>query len=246
MKKILISIFLTFFLFFSLAFQTSAQLPQLSIPGVNCGVAGDVRLNRCCMVIHPTAPNPDSTGIAAIDSVVNFLFGTIPNLFLNKVQPLVNYEANLSQPCAVGVSSTTDPADPACRCIASVTPSPGNYLVAMNDFCQRQTSSADQLSCVSCANEGGVYTGIGCVKTDLQQFIQQTVFGFGIGLAGGFALLCIIYAAFQMQSSEGNPEKLKKAQELITSCIMGLMLIIFSVFILRLIGVDILRIPGFG
>ena len=38
---------------------------------------------------------------------------------------------------------------------------------------------------------------------------------------------------------------LKKAQELITSCIMGLMLIIFSIFILRLIGVDILKIPGF-
>jgi len=48
-----------------------------------------------------------------------------------------------------------------------------------------------------------------------------------------------------MQSSQGNPEKLKKAQEMITSCIMGLMLIIFSVFILKLIGVNILKIPGF-
>jgi len=87
---------------------------------------------------------------------------------------------------------------------------------------------------------------MGCVYTDTKDFIEKTVFGLGIGLAGGFALLCIIYAAFMMQSSQGNPEKLKKAQELITSCIMGLMLIIFSVFILRLIGVSILKIPGFG
>jgi len=49
-----------------------------------------------------------------------------------------------------------------------------------------------------------------------------------------------------MQSSQGNPEKLKKSQDMITSCIMGLMLIIFSIFILKLIGVDILKIPGFS
>ena len=41
-------------------------------------------------------------------------------------------------------------------------------------------------------------------------------------------------------------EKIKKAQDLLTSCIMGLMLIIFAVFILRLVGVNILRIPGFS
>ena len=78
---------------------------------------------------------------------------------------------------------------------------------------------------------------------NFKSIIEETVFGIGVGLAGGFSLLCIIYAAFMMQSSEGNPEKLKKAQEMITSCIMGLMLIIFSVFILRLIGVNLLKIP---
>ena len=79
-----------------------------------------------------------------------------------------------------------------------------------------------------------------------KRFIEETIFGLGIGLAGMVSLLCIIYAAFTMQSSQGNPEKIKKAQELLTSCIMGLILIIFSVFILRLIGVSILRIPGFS
>ena len=96
------------------------------------------------------------------------------------------------------------------------------------------------------SGKGGVYTGIGCVPGDLGVFIKEKVFGWGVGLAGIIALFCIIYAAFQIQTSQGSPEKIKKAQELLTSCIMGLMLIIFSVFILKLIGVDILRIPGFG
>jgi hypothetical protein len=91
----------------------------------------------------------------------------------------------------------------------------------------------------------GIWTSIGCISSDLKGFISQTLLSWGIGLAGIIALLCIIYSAFQMQTSQGNPEKIKKAQELLTSCIMGLMLIIFSIFILKLIGVNILKIPGF-
>lgn len=105
----------------------------------------------------------------------------------------------------------------------------------------------EQSSCLSCVTDKkGIWTAVGCLESDISSLIKNTIFGWGVGLAGGFALLCIIYAAFQMQSSQGNPEKLKKAQEMLTSCIMGLILIIFSVFILRLIGVSILRIPGFG
>jgi len=245
MKKIFLTILLTLIFFFFIPFSASAQLPELSLPGINCGVAGQVQLERCCMVLHPTAPNPVKTGLVLVDGVINGLYSVIPNLFLGAIQPYVDYQKKLSTPCQVGSPSTADPADPSCRCVLSVTPAPG-YLKAMNDFCNRQKRPVDKASCQACANGGGVYSGIGCIQTDFRQFIQDTLLRMGIGLAGGFALLCIIYAAFQMQSSQGNPEKLKKSQELITSCIMGLMLIIFSVFILRLIGVNILRIPGFS
>jgi hypothetical protein len=91
----------------------------------------------------------------------------------------------------------------------------------------------------------GVWTSIGCINTTSpKDFIEKTVFGLGIGLAGTVSLFCIIYAAFQVQLSQGNPEKLKKSQEMMTSCITGLILILFSIFILRVIGVDILRLPG--
>jgi len=47
-------------------------------------------------------------------------------------------------------------------------------------------------------------------------------------------------------TSRGDPNQLKAGQELLTSAISGLLLLIFSLVILRIIGVDILNIPGFS
>jgi len=65
-------------------------------------------------------------------------------------------------------------------------------------------------------------------------------------MGGGIALLMIIFGAFQMMTSAGNPEKLNEGKELVSAAVAGLMFIIFSVFLLKLIGQDILAIPGFG
>ncbi len=94
--------------------------------------------------------------------------------------------------------------------------------------------------------KAGVWTAMGCIQTNLQTFITENIFSTAIGIAGAIALLCIIYSAFLMQVSQGNPEQIQKAQEMLTSCITGLIMIIFSVLILRFIGVDLLRIPGFS
>ena len=47
-------------------------------------------------------------------------------------------------------------------------------------------------------------------------------------------------------TSAGNPDKLRAGQELLTSAVSGLILLIFSVFILRTIGIDILGITRLG
>jgi hypothetical protein len=63
-------------------------------------------------------------------------------------------------------------------------------------------------------------------------------------MGGGVAFLLILFSGFQTMMSAGNPEKLHEAKELMTAAISGLLLIIFSVFLLKLVGVDILQIPG--
>ncbi len=55
----------------------------------------------------------------------------------------------------------------------------------------------------------------------------------------------MVYAGFIMITSSGNPEKLTHGREIFASAIAGLILIIFSAIILKIIGVDILKIPGF-
>jgi hypothetical protein len=108
-------------------------------------------------------------------------------------------------------------------------------------------NSPEGLACSKCFHEGNYWSSLGCIEiSSFQNFIQKNVFGWGIGLAGILAFGCMIYSAVQIQLSGGNAERVKKSQEMLTSCIMGLMVIIFSVFILRLIGVTILQIPGFS
>ena len=90
-------------------------------------------------------------------------------------------------------------------------------------------------------------TAIGCVpvlssKEDFLSFILK----WAVGIGGGIAFLLIVYAGFMIMTSAGNPERLKAGQELLTSAISGLILLIFSVVILKIIGVDILELDNFG
>ncbi|MEK7182618.1 MAG: hypothetical protein AAB694_00460, partial [Patescibacteria group bacterium] len=70
--------------------------------------------------------------------------------------------------------------------------------------------------------------------------------GWAIGIGGGVAFLLILWSGFQIMTSAGNPERLKAGREQLTAAIGGLLFLIFSMFLLRLIGVDILQLPGFG
>ena len=88
------------------------------------------------------------------------------------------------------------------------------------------------------------WTAVGCIETNPSKFIGQ-ILGIGIGIGGGIAFLLILFGGFQILMSAGNPEKLNAGKELITSAVTGLLIIIFSIFILRVIGVNIFGLPGF-
>ncbi|OGD62283.1 hypothetical protein A2160_00620 [Candidatus Beckwithbacteria bacterium RBG_13_42_9] len=89
-----------------------------------------------------------------------------------------------------------------------------------------------------------IETAIGCIPATPQGFIGKFL-EIAIFIGGGIAFLIMSWGAFLLITSQGNPEQIKNGQDTFVSAGAGLLFIIFAVFILRLIGVDILKIPGF-
>lgn len=87
-------------------------------------------------------------------------------------------------------------------------------------------------------------TAIGTINTNPDKLIGHLI-ALVLGIAGGVAVLLIIFSGYQMMVTGGNPEKLQEAKDRLTSAIVGLVFIIFSLALLRIIGIDILAIPGF-
>lgn len=88
-----------------------------------------------------------------------------------------------------------------------------------------------------------VQTALGKIETDPALFVKK-IFSILLSISGGIALILIIVSGYHFVASQGNPEKIQGARETLTSAIVGLLFIIFSMVILEVIGVDILHIPG--
>lgn len=101
------------------------------------------------------------------------------------------------------------------------------------------------VKCKQCIDTGKIWTAVGCIAPDFGSFISQQILGWGVGIAGAIAFLYFLWGAFLFLTSAGNPEKVAMAREIIMSSLMGLLLIIFSVYLLKIISVDILQIPEF-
>lgn len=110
---------------------------------------------------------------------------------------------------------------------------PGKIFAAVDPFCGPAGLSS------------GIKTELGCIQTNPVDLFEK-IFSIGSGMAGGIAFLLILAGAFQIMTSAGNPEKLNEGKEMVTGAITGLLLVIFSIFLLKVVGVDILCIPGFG
>lgn len=120
-------------------------------------------------------------------------------------------------------------------------------VVASYDLCKQQIKEGtDQFdACKACADKPGVWTAVGCIPNDPESVIK-TVITIGLAAGGGIVLIMILVGSFMLSVSQGDPNKTKEAKEIITSAIIGLLFVIFSVTILQFIGVSILHIPGFG
>jgi hypothetical protein len=144
--------------------------------------------------------------------------------------------------------SATEAEDLCCRTNADCETSSGNSIGrAESDpyrLCE-QVSVNDRQACELCINRNSIWTSIGCISTEGGQTVRHLIV-LALGMAGGIGLLMIIASGAMFTLSKNDPKKVGDAKELLSSVVIGLVFIAFSVTILQFIGVTVLRIPGFG
>lgn len=143
-----------------------------------------------------------------------------------------------SKDCRLGVQTQTIGSN---KCPSSLV----EQCKKDNKLC-REGKCVDVISSAgeSCDNNKGVKTAIGCIHTDPAGLVRD-ILKFSVGIGGGIAFLLMLIGAFQMIISAGDPEALKAGQERFRDAIIGLLFIIFSVFLMKILGVDILGLEAF-
>lgn len=89
----------------------------------------------------------------------------------------------------------------------------------------------------------GINTALGCVPVQTKDFVVWLL-PYLFGIAGGIAFLKMVLGFISIATSSGDAKAVAGAQEEITSAIIGLVVVIFAMFILKLVAADILKIPG--
>lgn len=89
----------------------------------------------------------------------------------------------------------------------------------------------------------GVDTALGCVPVQIEEFVSWLL-PYLFRVAGGISFLLMVSGFISMATSGGDPKKVEEAKDKITSSITGLLISIFAMFLLKLIAIDVLNIPG--
>lgn len=217
------------------------------VKGIDCGYAGGPKgMDKCCAINSKSL-----TIVQAVRSSLS-LFSSVPVLKeINEMLDEINntqMQYGKSTRCVIGVEIQSASG---CICGYSITSkSPKKIETLCRQYIKGTTPrDVNALnSCLQCTQKGNgneyFWSALGCMPLNMQSFINNYIYVYGIGLAGIIVFLCILFNAYRIQFSQGNQEALKAAKDNLKSCLFGLILIIFAVLIVRIIGADILRIPG--
>lgn len=86
---------------------------------------------------------------------------------------------------------------------------------------------------------GGICkTALGDIPTDITSFAGR-VLAIAIGIAGGIALILLVFGSIRVLTSSGDQQRLAGGRDTIVAAIAGLLFLIFSVLILRALGLAI-------
>lgn len=230
-------------------------VPEVFRPA--CGFADTPGANKCCPKVdmEKTVLTPARSILrgALFDWIADDIVDTIGLIY--EIDPI---SAKLQIGCYTGIPEITQVKNPTtgefedgpCFCSSAAFQKPvvqASSDSAMVKICDKYvTNDKEHDACLACAKRDAFMTGLGCIPTDIEGFITGFLLTLGIGFSGLFSIGCIIYSAIMIQISQGNAEKIGQAQEQIKACVFGLLIIMFSILILRIIGIDILQIPGFS
>jgi hypothetical protein len=134
----------------------------------------------------------------------------------------------------------------------SFSPQQG-YELCCNTFVECNNNTVDDAGAIkqdvqiNCKNDPQfINTAIGCIKAGDPLALIGQILGWSTILGGLIAFFLTVYGGFQVMLAEGDAKRVKAGQEIITSAIMGLMLIVFSIFLLNFLGFKILNLGGLG
>lgn len=184
------------------------------------------------------------TSVKMCDTVFNIApSGATPDPTPTKIPPLT----------APAICSTAACAN-SCKGDCNICPNCPSFTIPTIAFAPQIQQLCDQFGkgpyrekCRDCQIDGKhIWSAIGCLPTELSVLIKDYILTTGVGIGGVIAFLYFIYGCFLILTSSGNPEVIEEAKQIIISSLSGLLLIIFSIFILKVISVDILKLPGFG
>lgn len=96
----------------------------------------------------------------------------------------------------------------------------------------------------SCGDQA-IDTALGCMPVSTEGF-TGSLLTFLAGTAGAISLMIMLMATIQIMTGGDNAEQVKKGKELFTGAITGLLFIIFSVTLLKIVAGDIIQLPGFA
>lgn len=139
----------------------------------------------------------------------------------------------------------------------------GYYVIQINNSTVLECSLIEFIPCLGCTGDrpaeaipsgnggdtnGGTpgenpcdpdcETAIGNFSTNPLDFVGK-VLSIAVGLAGGIAFILMVIGAIRVLTSAGNPQSVNAGRDMIVAALAGLIFIIFSVLILRFIGVNI-------
>jgi hypothetical protein len=86
------------------------------------------------------------------------------------------------------------------------------------------------------------YSSAGCIQTT-SQGITVRIFQIGLGIVGALAIVRFIQAALLRQTAD--PSKIQESYDIITSVVIGIVVLLGSMVILSFIGEDILQMISF-